>query len=328
MALSLGRGRDRLGPGDRVEVRLDAVGADEAVPEPPAGLRASMLYGAVQLSWDAAASSGGVDASYQVWREDTGPGAAGLVQLVQVDGAAFRDSDIAAGSAYRYGASLQYGQGARSAVSGTVTVQVPPLLADSAPGLERIAVGTSPGVALDPGRSRYDVTLDGPVGETRVELQANAFDAALQGQMVAAADDDAVTEGHQVALNAAGPGGPSAQTAIIVVVSNGDRLDSYTIVVNRDAPPSDDTAIIGSLGHLFHNGLRIMIVSQRAEDHEFQPVPAREMGPLWTPFARAWVRAAWRTSALRSSSAGSMDSASLGGQVVLAEHEDHPSGWE
>ena len=275
MALSLGRGRDRLGPGDRVEVRLDAVGADEAVPEPPAGLRASMLYGAVQLSWDAAASSGGVDASYQVWREDTGPGAAGLVQLVQVDGAAFRDSDIAAGSAYRYGASLQYGQGARSAVSGTVTVQVPPLLADSAPGLERIAVGTSPGVALDPGRSRYDVTLDGPVGETRVELQANAFDAALQGQMVAAADDDAVTEGHQVALNAAGPGGPSAQTAIIVVVSNGDRLDSYTIVVNRDAPPSDDTAIIGSLGHLFHNGLRIMIVSQRAEDHEFQPVPAR-----------------------------------------------------
>ena len=356
------------GPGDRVEVRLGAVGADEAVPEPPTGFRALMLYGAVQLSWDAAPSSGGVDASYQVWREDTGPGAAGLVQLVQVDGAAYRDSVIAAGSAYRYGVSLRYGQGARSAVSGTVTVQVPPLLADSAPGLERIAVGTSPGVALDPGRSRYDVTLDGPGGETRVELQANAFDAALQGQvvraddlevrdqdlaapvalsehgdtlmivrvvspdghrrrayvlrlrppgdtptrslarsaspatrtnhltqqqatdprlsalgvspgsltpafaadtfeytvavshdtaqitvaatpaadaaaMVAAADADAVTEGHQVALNAAEPGGPSTQTAIIVVVSNGDRLDSYTIVVNRAAPPSDDTTL-------------------------------------------------------------------------------------
>ena len=356
------------GPGDRVEVRLGAVGADEAVPEPPTGFRALMLYGAVQLSWDAAPSSGGVDASYQVWREDTGPGAAGLVQLVQVDGAAYRDSVIAAGSAYRYGVSLRYGQGARSAVSGTVTVQVPPLLADSAPGLERIAVGTSPGVALDPGRSRYDVTLDGPGGETRVELQANAFDAALQSQvvraddlevrdqdlaapvalsehgdtlmivrvvspdghrrrayvlrlrppgdtstrslarsaspatrtnhltqqqatdprlsalgvspgslmpafaadtfeytvavshdtaqitvaatpaadaaaMVAAADADAVTEGHQVALNAAEPGGPSTQTAIIVVVSNGDRLDSYTIVVNRAAPPSDDTTL-------------------------------------------------------------------------------------
>ena len=276
-----------------------------------------MLYGAVQLSWDAAASSGGVDASYQVWREDTGPGAAGLVQLVQVDGAAFRDSDIAAGSAYRYGVSLQYGQGARSAVSGTVTVQVPPLLADSAPGLERIAVGTSPGVALDPGRSRYDVTLDGPGGETRVELQANAFDATLQGQMVAAADDDAVTEGHQVALNAAGPGGPSTQTAIIVVVSNGDRLDSYTIVVNRDAPPSDDTAIIGSLGHLFHNGLRIM------SSNPYQP---GEMGPLWDTVCEG-VGSGRLADVGASVVVGGLDGLGLaGGQVVLAEHEDHPSG--
>ena len=85
----------------------------------------------------------------------------------------------------------------------------------------------------------YAVSVAHDVAQVTVNPTAATGAAAL----VAAPDADAGTAGHQVALNAAHTGNKSAQTAFLIAVTAGTKIDSYTVTVTRPAPPSTDATL-------------------------------------------------------------------------------------
>ena len=94
------------------------------------------------------------------------------------------------------------------------------------------ALSISPGTlapAFAAGTHRYTATVDHDIDEITVAATAVSGASAH----IAAPDADPDTAGHQIALNA----GPAAQTAVLVVVTAGTKIDSYTLVVTRAAPP-------------------------------------------------------------------------------------------
>ena len=84
----------------------------------------------------------------------------------------------------------------------------------------------------------YDVAVAHDVGRVTVAATAASGTTAT----VVAPDADSDAAGHQVALNPSSVG-RSAQTAFIVLVTAGARIDSYTVTVTRAAVPSSDASL-------------------------------------------------------------------------------------
>ena len=108
---------------------------------------------------------------------------------------------------------------------------------DAAPQLSGLTV--EPGT-LDPafaaGTHEYDVA----VAHGTDQITVNPTAAAGTTTMIGLPDADAGTDGHQVALNAPQAGKP-AQTAILITVTAGTRMDSYTVTVTRAAAPAEQS---------------------------------------------------------------------------------------
>ena len=98
------------------------------------------------------------------------------------------------------------------------------------------ALDVTPGTltpTFDTATHAYDVSVAHDTEHITITPTANSTADAL----IDLPDADPDTAGHQVALNAAAPGGKPAQTAILVTVTDGTTIDSYTLTVTRDAPP-------------------------------------------------------------------------------------------
>ena len=98
------------------------------------------------------------------------------------------------------------------------------------------ALDVTPGTltpAFDAATHAYDVSVMHDTEHITVTPTATSTADA----MIDLSDADPDTDGHQVALNAARPGGKPAQTAILVTVTDGTVIDSYTLTVTREAPP-------------------------------------------------------------------------------------------
>ena len=159
------------------------------------GLAASVGSGGVQLSWDASLGAPplreGAVLEYWVWRERLdevlNPRAGGLPAYMSVLETSLFDVDVVAGATYRYGISVTntgVGWGyVRSIASDPVTLSVPALLGDNAPGVARFIVeGVDPVDTAD--QHRHDVETDGD--QAQVSVHANALDAEVSAQAIRA----------------------------------------------------------------------------------------------------------------------------------------------
>ena len=90
----------------------------------------------------------------------------------------------------------------------------------------------------------FDYTVS--VGSDVEHLTVAATAVTGASVVITEPDADPGTEGHQVALNAGEVGGNAAQTAFLVVVTAGTKIESYTVTAVRAAPLSED-ATLGSL---------------------------------------------------------------------------------
>ena len=92
-------------------------------------------------------------------------------------------------------------------------------------------------------------------------------------------DADSEADGHQVALNAAVPGGKPAQTAIVITADSAGRIADYTLTVTREAPAagavprnavdavlSGLTVDAGTLFPLFSSSVKRYAVFTTADD--------------------------------------------------------------
>ena len=86
-----------------------------------------------------------------------------------------------------------------------------------------------------------DYTVD--VAHTVEQLTVAATAATGTSVVISALDAASGTAGHQIALNAAQPGGNAAQTAFLVIVTNDTNIESYTVTVTRAPPPLDAAAL-------------------------------------------------------------------------------------
>ena len=84
--------------------------------------------------------------------------------------------------------------------------------------------------------------------------------------VVAPADADAVTEGHQVSLAEPGPGGDPSQTVIAVIVRNAQSaVNAYTITVTRDSALTEVLPSGCELEHLQDQGNGTLTATARWE---------------------------------------------------------------
>ena len=233
--------------GEQAEFRIIAAAADVGGLEravAPSGLRASVAGGAVRLVWDAspvvAPLRGDAAVVYAVWRERVDESDSGGVGDEPVHDsiadASFADSDVAAGSTYRYAVSVANEGYDNSSVPGEpVTVEVPELLGDADPGVARFTVGDADPVDIASAGRRHDVAVDSAGGSAMVAVEANAFDARLSARSFRA-DQRTVRDhdlGAPVQLSGVG------DTLLIVYArsDDGTQEQAYTL---RLRPP--DTA--------------------------------------------------------------------------------------
>ena len=116
----------------------------------------------------------------------------------------------------------------------TYTVNVTRPTAPTGPRLS--ALTATPG-ALTPVFAAETFEYTVAVGQATEHITIAATGASA---VIVAPDADAVTAGHQIALLAAPAGARLARTAFLVVVTQGDTVESYSITVERAAPPSQD----------------------------------------------------------------------------------------
>ena len=115
----------------------------------------------------------------------------------------------------------------RTAPAGTAPAGTEPRLT---------ALDVTPGAltpAFDSATHAYDIAVAHDTEHITVTPTASSAADAL----IDLPDADPDTDGHQVALNAAGSGAKPAQTAALITVTDGTAIDSYTLTVTRDAPP-------------------------------------------------------------------------------------------
>ena len=107
-------------------------------------------------------------------------------------------------------------------------------VANSAPRLSALSVSSG---TLTPtfAAATLDYTVD--VAHTVEQLTVAATAATGTSVVISAPDAASGAAGHQIALNAAQPGGNAAQTAFLVIVTNDTNIESYTVTVTRAAPP-------------------------------------------------------------------------------------------
>ena len=106
---------------------------------------------------------------------------------------------------------------------------------DAGPSLASLSLGTVPlSPTFTATTTSYAASVAADVSQVTVDAAA-ASDATV---VVAPADADTGTPGHQVALAAAKPGGSPTFTATAVVVRSADAsVNAYLITVERAAPP-------------------------------------------------------------------------------------------
>ena len=133
------------------------------------------------------------------------------------------------------------GSGTTTNGSGTATNDAD---TDVDPRLSALSV--SPGT-LTPAfaAATFDYTVD--MAQSVEHLTVAATAATGTTVTITAPDAGPGTAGHQVALNAGEVGGNAAQTAFLVVVTAGSKIESYTVTAIRAAPLSED-ATLSSLG--------------------------------------------------------------------------------
>ena len=119
----------------------------------------------------------------------------------------------------------------------TYTVNVTRPTAPTGPRLS--ALTATPG-ALTPVFAAETFEYTVAVGQATEHITIAATAATTASAVIAATDADADTAGHQIALFAAPAGARPARTAFLVVVTQGDTVESYSIIVERAAPPSQD----------------------------------------------------------------------------------------
>ena len=90
------------------------------------------------------------------------------------------------------------------------------------------------------GTNSYTATVKPTTGQVTVAVTATVPAARV---IISPPDADADPAGHQMALNAAQPGGNAAQTAFLVIVTNDTNIESYAVTVTRAAAPLHDAAL-------------------------------------------------------------------------------------
>ena len=112
----------------------------------------------------------------------------------------------------------------------------PPATQPPATQPQLTALDVTPGTltpTFDASTHAYDVAVTHDTEHITVTPTADSTTDAL----IDLPDADPDAAGHQVALNAAAPGGKPAQTAVLITVTDSTTIDSYTLTVTRDAPP-------------------------------------------------------------------------------------------
>ena len=111
----------------------------------------------------------------------------------------------------------------------------PQLQRQSDPEPQLSALTISPGTlapAFAAGTHQYTATVDANTEYITVTPTA----AAGSTFVIASADADTETAGHQIALNPPAPRGRPSETAVLITVSAGGQVESYTLTVTREVP--------------------------------------------------------------------------------------------
>ena len=112
----------------------------------------------------------------------------------------------------------------------------------AAPQLSALSLGAA---TLTPAFNATTYEYEVSVAHDVEQLTVTAGAASGVELLYTLADADADTDGRQIELNEAEPGGDRAQTVLVIVLRSADRmrLASYTITVRRDAPGSNDASL-------------------------------------------------------------------------------------
>ncbi len=255
-------------PGDKAQFRIiakdldgdDSSSGSEERAAAPTGLRATVAGGAVRLSWDPAPVTAPLRSDapvvYAVWRERLDEPDSDVGGEPAYDGiadAGFADSDVTAAGTYRYSVSVaNTGHANRSPAGEPVTVEIPELLGDAAPGVARFTIGDADAVDIEAAGRRHDVAVDGAGGQTMVSFEANAFDARLAAQTIRG---DQFTVRDQ---DLAGPVSLSERGDTLVIVRarspDGTQQQAYTI--RLQPPPTTNSDSGAQNGAKSENGSR------------------------------------------------------------------------
>ena len=119
----------------------------------------------------------------------------------------------------------------------TYTVTITRPMSPTGPRLS--ALTATPG-ALTPVFAAETFEYTVAVGQATEHITIAATATISASAVIAAPDATPDTAGHQIALFAAPPGARPARTAFLVVVTQGATVESYSITVERAAPPSQD----------------------------------------------------------------------------------------
>ncbi len=140
-------------------------------------------------------------------------------------------------AANRNPVAIKSARGAGSSLgTGSAQSDPTPRSTQSSPSLSALGIE---GVSLSPAfaAGAFEYTASVAYDVARVTVVANLQNG---GSLLISPDDDDEADGYQVRLKAVQPGGEPVQTVITVVLNSADgmQLQSYSITVNRAAPPA------------------------------------------------------------------------------------------
>ena len=118
---------------------------------------------------------------------------------------------------------------------------VPGTVSDAARNVQRTTDPRLSGLTISSGTltpTFAATTFDYAATVAHDTSQITVTPAAADGVtvVITSPDADSEADGHQVALNAAVPGGKPAQTAIVITADSAGRIAGYTLTVTREAP--------------------------------------------------------------------------------------------
>ena len=118
---------------------------------------------------------------------------------------------------------------------------VPGTVSDAARNVQRTTDPRLSGLTISSGTltpTFAATTFDYAATVAHDTSQITVTPAAADGVtvVISSPDADSEADGHQVALNAAVPGGKPSQTAIVITADSAGRIAGYTLTVTREAP--------------------------------------------------------------------------------------------